>query len=33
VFDRDPFTAPAEEIAAARVVSTWVSGDQVFGVA
>jgi predicted amidohydrolase YtcJ len=29
VLDRDPFTAPAEEIGAARVVSTWVGGQQV----
>jgi predicted amidohydrolase YtcJ len=30
VLDRDPFGAPAEEIAAARVVSTWVGGAAVF---
>ena len=26
VLDRDPFAGPAEEIGAARVVSTWVDG-------
>ena len=26
VLDRDPFTAPADEIGAATVVSTWVGG-------
>jgi predicted amidohydrolase YtcJ len=30
VFDRDPFAGPAEEIGAARVVSSWVSGRRVF---
>lgn len=30
VLDRDPFTAPPEEIGAARVVSTWVDGVPVF---
>jgi predicted amidohydrolase YtcJ len=29
VLDRDPFAAPVEEIAAARVVSTWVAGQVV----
>ena len=28
--DRDPFTRPVEEIGAARVVSTWVSGQAVY---
>ncbi|MGC4109080.1 MAG: amidohydrolase family protein [Nocardioides sp.] len=31
VLDRDPFTGPADEIGAASVVSTWVSGERVFG--
>jgi hypothetical protein len=31
VLDRDPFTGPADEIGAARVLSTWVSGARVFG--
>jgi predicted amidohydrolase YtcJ len=31
VLDRDPFAGPAEEIAAARVVSTWIGGRSVFG--
>jgi predicted amidohydrolase YtcJ len=30
VLDRDPFTGPADEIGAARVTSTWVSGQAVF---
>jgi predicted amidohydrolase YtcJ len=30
VLDRDPFAAPPDEIGAARVVSTWVGGRQVF---
>jgi predicted amidohydrolase YtcJ len=30
VLDRDPFAGPAAEIAAARVVSTWVDGRPVF---
>lgn len=30
VLDRDPFAAPAAEIGAARVVSTWVDGVPVF---
>jgi predicted amidohydrolase YtcJ len=30
VLDRDPFAGPAEEIGAARVVSTWVDGVPVF---
>ena len=30
VLDRDPFAGPAEEIGAARVVSTWVDGRPVF---
>jgi predicted amidohydrolase YtcJ len=29
VLDRDPFTAPPEEIGAARVVSTWIDGAPV----
>jgi predicted amidohydrolase YtcJ len=29
VLDRDPFAGPVEEIGAARVVSTWVGGEQV----
>jgi predicted amidohydrolase YtcJ len=32
VLDRDPFAGPTEEIGAARVTSTWVEGDPVFGV-
>ncbi|GAB3653362.1 amidohydrolase [Nocardioides korecus] len=32
VLDRDPFDAPAAEIAEARVVSTWVDGRPVHGV-
>ena len=31
VLDRDPFTADASEIGAARVVSTWVQGRRVLG--
>jgi predicted amidohydrolase YtcJ len=31
VLDRDPFAGPAEEIGAARVVSTWIGGGRVFG--
>jgi predicted amidohydrolase YtcJ len=31
VLDRDPFVGPAEGIGGARVVSTWVEGDTVFG--
>jgi len=31
VLDRDPFEGSPEEIGAARVVSTWVEGDAVFG--
>jgi predicted amidohydrolase YtcJ len=31
VLDRDPFTGPADEIGAARVASTWISGRRVFG--
>ena len=31
VLDRDPFTGPADEIGATRVVSTWVGGRAVFG--
>jgi predicted amidohydrolase YtcJ len=31
VLDRDPFDAPAEEIADTRVVSTWIDGTPVFG--
>ena len=31
VLDRDPFTGPAAQIAAARVASTWVDGVAVFG--
>jgi predicted amidohydrolase YtcJ len=30
VLDRDPFTGPASEVGAARVVSTWVEGAPVF---
>ena len=30
VLDRDPFAGPAAEIAAARVVATWVDGRPVF---
>ena len=30
VLDRDPFAAPASEIGAAQVVSTWVAGEPVF---
>lgn len=30
VLDRDPFAAPPEEIASARVVSTWVDGECVW---
>jgi predicted amidohydrolase YtcJ len=30
VLDADPFTRPVEEIGAARVVSTWVSGQAVY---
>ncbi|MDO9497124.1 MAG: amidohydrolase [Nocardioides sp.] len=32
VLDRDPFAAPATEIGAARVVSTWVDGVPVYAV-
>jgi predicted amidohydrolase YtcJ len=31
VLDRDPFAGPAEEVAAARVVSTWIDGTPVYG--
>lgn len=31
VLDRDPFTGPADEIGAARVVATYVEGERVFG--
>ncbi len=31
VLDRDPFAGPADEIGAARVVSSWVGGARVFG--
>ncbi|HEX5088659.1 MAG TPA: amidohydrolase [Nocardioides sp.] len=31
VLDRDPFAGPAEEIGAARVVSTWIDGAVVHG--
>jgi predicted amidohydrolase YtcJ len=31
VLDRDPFTAPTDQIGATRVVSTWISGVPVFG--
>jgi hypothetical protein len=31
VLDRDPFAGPPEEVGAARVASTWVEGEPVFG--
>ncbi len=31
VLDRDPFAGPPEEIGAARVASTWVAGEPVYG--
>ncbi|GAA2116374.1 amidohydrolase [Nocardioides bigeumensis] len=31
VLDRDPFSGRPEEIGAARVVSTWIDGERVFG--
>lgn len=31
VLDRDPFAGPPGEVGAARVTSTWVEGDAVFG--
>jgi predicted amidohydrolase YtcJ len=31
VLDRDPFSGPADEIGATRVVSTWIGGQPVFG--
>jgi predicted amidohydrolase YtcJ len=31
VLDRDPFTGPVDEIGAARVRSSWVGGERVFG--
>jgi predicted amidohydrolase YtcJ len=31
VLDRDPFAAPSQEVGAARVTSTWIEGDPVFG--
>ena len=30
VLDRDPFAAPASEIGATQVVSTWVAGEPVY---
>jgi predicted amidohydrolase YtcJ len=30
VLDRDPFLGEPEEIAQAKVVSTWVEGERVF---
>jgi predicted amidohydrolase YtcJ len=30
VLDRDPFADRAEEIGAARVVSTWIDGERVY---
>jgi predicted amidohydrolase YtcJ len=30
VLDRDPFAHPAEEIADARVISTWIEGTPVY---
>jgi predicted amidohydrolase YtcJ len=32
VLDRDPFAHPVEEVGAARVTSSWVEGDPVWGV-
>jgi predicted amidohydrolase YtcJ len=31
VLDRDPFAGSSSEIGSARVVSTWIDGEQVFG--
>ncbi len=32
VLDRDPFAGPADEVATASVVSTWVAGVPVYEV-